>query len=378
MSFLRLKAIIKKEFKHLFRDIRLLMILLLFPVFLLIMFGYAVNFDVRDIKIAIYDQDRSDESNDFIKSLTATDYFILVEYLNEESQVGEMLSNKIAQCVVVIPVDFSNSINRNQQTEIQYLIDGVDGNTANIIQGYVEGATIAYSSKLLATIQELRGMKPYRPVAIEPIFWYNPDLKTTRFLVPGLIGMILVITATVSVSLTLVREREQGTQEQINVSPINSKELLLGKIMPYLFVALVNAAFILLFSYLVFDVYMKGSYSLLFLSTLLFLFACTSMGIFVSSISNSQQIAFTVGTFLSLLPSLILSGFIFQIESMPKIIQILTNITPVKFYINAIRAIMLRGVGISAFWDELIYMSVFALILLVLSSTIYNIKLNRV
>jgi ABC-2 type transport system permease protein len=208
------------------------------------------------------------------------------------------------------------------------------------------------------------------PIKLESRFWFNPELKSSQFLVPGLIAMILIVTAAVTVSLSLVREKERGTIEQINVSSLNTLELLIGKTFPYLLIALINAAFILIAGYILFDVVIKGSYLLLFISTFIFLMASTSLGIFISVVADSQQVAFTAAVFATLLPSLILSGFIFAIENMPGIIQVLTNITPAKFFISAIRAIILRGVGLQAFWQQWIYMLLFTFVFLGLAVVI--------
>ncbi len=374
MNLKRIRAIAKKEFKHLFRDIRMLSILLLFPVFLLGVFGYAVNFDVHHIKIVVYDEENSKISREFINSLTKSTYFDLVGYINSDSQIKEILDEKKAQCVVVIPKDFSRKFYSKQEAKIQYLIDGVDGNTANIIQFYSTAATQSLNAKLTMEVLSRAGIKSYVPIDLRPIFWFNPDLKSTRFFIPGLIAMILIITAAVSVSLSLVREKERGTIEQINVSSIKSSELLIGKTLPYVLLALVNAAMILIAGYILFDVVVKGSYSLLFLSTLIFLIASTSIGILVSVVSDSQQIAFSIATMVTMLPSFILSGFVFPIESMPVIIQVITNITPAKFFINVLRAIVLRGVGVFAIWDQLLYLILYASILLGAAIIIYNKK----
>ncbi len=374
MNLKRIRAIAKKEFKHLFRDIRMLSILLLFPVFLLGVFGYAVNFDVHHIKIVVYDEENSKISREFINSLTKSTYFDLVGYINSDSQIKEILDEKKAQCVVVIPKDLSRKFYSKQEAKIQYLIDGVDGNTANIIQFYSTAATQSLNVKLTTEVLSRAGIKSYVPIDLRPIFWFNPDLKSTRFFIPGLIAMILIITAAVSVSLSLVREKERGTIEQINVSSIKSSELLIGKTLPYVLLALVNAAMILIAGYILFDVVVKGSYSLLFLSTLIFLIASTSIGILVSVVSDSQQIAFSIATMVTMLPSFILSGFVFPIESMPVIIQVITNITPAKFFINVLRAIVLRGVGVFAIWDQLLYLILYASILLGAAIIIYNKK----
>jgi ABC-2 type transport system permease protein len=370
----KLFSVIKKEVRQLKRDHRLLFVLFFFPVMLLVMFGYAVNFDVKNIKLAVFDQDRSDVSREIITSLKSSEYFNIVGYLSSNNDVDKYLDEKKAQVVAVIPNDFSKKLYSGKDVSIQYLIDGVDGNTASIIQNYVNGATFSFSSKFAQEILARNGLKSYKPISIEPVFWYNPSLETTKFLVPGLIAMILIITAVISVSLSLVREKERGTQEQINVSPLSSIDLLLGKVIPYLVIALINAALILFASYLLFGVEVKGSYIQLFITTIIFLFASTTLGIFVSAVSNSQQVAFTLATFVTLLPSLILSGFIFPIDNMPYVIQVFTNITPTKFYLVILRGIMLKGVGIEIFYDQVLYMILFGSLLLLLGSVINKKK----
>lgn len=352
----------------------MLSILLVFPAFLLVVFGYAVNFDVKNISLAVYDQNKTELSRSFYNSLTSSEYFKINHFVESDKEIKKILDEKIAQCVIVIPKDFSQKFNAKQYVKTQVLTDGVDGNTATIIQNYVNGAAASFNSKQTELIAAQKGIKPYIPLDFHPLFWFNKDLKTTRFLIPGLIAMILVIVAVITVSLTLVREKERGTIEQINVSPINTLELLLGKTFPYLILAMFNALFILVVGYLLFDVEVKGSYILLTLTTLLFLFTSTSIGILISTISDSQQIAFTISTFVSLLPSVILSGFIFPIESMPTFIQIITNITPAKFFIKILRAIILRGVGVTAFWDQVVYLFIFAFVMLALASVIYKKK----
>ena len=363
-------AIIKKEVRQLKRDTRLLAVIFSFPAILLIMFGYAVNFDVKNIKIAIYDQDKSVLSRDFINSLNSSEYFNIVEYLNNDNKIDMLLNQKTAQCVVVIPKDFSKKINSNQNTSIQFLIDGVDANTASIIQNYMFAATGIFNQEINSKILARSGLREFTPLSLETQFWFNPDLKTTRYLIPGLIAMILIVTAVITVALSFVREKEKGTMEQLNVSSLKSIELILGKTFPFVIIALVNAGLILLAGYIFFGVEVKGSFLLLFLTTLVFLTASTSLGIFISVVSDSQQVAFTAATFVSLLPSLILSGFVFPIDSMPWLVQIITNITPAKFFIEILRAIILRGVGISAFWDQIVYLLIFITIFVVLASVV--------
>ncbi len=358
--FRRTKAIAKKEFKQLLRDKRLLFVIVFFPLFLLVIFGYAVNFDVKNIQIAVLDKNNSSLSRQFVNSFLSSNYFQLAEQLKNDSEIKPTLDKKHAQVVLVIPEDFSNKIYVHKETaKVQFLIDGVDGNTAIIIKNYVTNASTKFALKLQKDLAGKFGVKLSYPVLLEPIFWFNPDLQTTKFLIPGLIAMILIITAVISVSLSLVKEKELGTIEQINVSSINSFELLLGKSAPYILVAFLDAILILAAGYIFFDVAVKGSFFLLFVSTLIYIMASTSIGILISVVSETQQIAFTMATFATLLPSVILSGFIFPIESMPVIIQYLTNITPAKFFIIVLRAIILRGVGLQAFWMQLGYLLLF-------------------
>lgn len=371
-------AVSRKEVRQLRRDIRLLFVIFFFPAFLLVIFGYAINFDVRHIKLVVYDLEKSELSRSLINSLSSSEYFDIVDFISNSDEANKMLDKKYAQCVLVIPKDFSRKIYSKQNVNLQFLIDGVDGNTAAIIKNYVSMATFNLNNDITQEVFNRLGYHSYRIIEPEPIFWYNPSLQTTRFLVPGLIAMILLVTSVISISLTLVREKERGTIEQLNVSQLSSLNLLLGKILPYLFIAFVNASLILLVSYILFGVEVKGSYIELFLTTILFLFASANLGIFISTLSDSQQVAFSLGTFVSLLPSVILSGFIFPIDNMPWLVQILTNITPAKFYIVMLRNIMLKGVGIETYYLQILYLTVFAIIPLFLSIIINKRKLETV
>ncbi len=365
----RIKAVTKKEIKQLVRDKRMLFVILFFPVFLLGIFGYAVSFDVKNIQLAIYDLDRSPESRELINYLTSSNYFRAVKYISSEKEIKTTLDDKVAQVVLVIPNDFSEKLGKGtENVKIQYLIDGVNGNTATIIYNYVKSATFDFNAKYQRDRLAALGKKAFVPLNLEPLFMFNPELNSTKFLLPGLIAMILIVTATITVSLSLVREKEKGTIEQLEISSLSTVEVLTGKTLPYILIGLLDAVFILVAGNILFDVVVKGNYFILFISTMIFIVASTSMGIFVSVVSDTQQIAFTMATFLSMLPSVILSGFIFPIESMPYIIQLVTNISPAKFFIIILRAIILRGVGPEAFWLQLIYLVLFAVLFLVLAT----------
>ncbi len=367
-------AIAKKEFKHLVRDKRLFGILIFFPVFLLAFFGYAVDFDVKNIDLAVLDLDNSALSRKFINETTSSDYFSDPLYINNASEIKSLLDKKTVAVVITIPENFDFELQKGNKTTIQYLVDGVNANSAIVISNYLEAAIATFNGKFRDDKLKKSGITLKPPVTLSPKFLYNPELRSTLFFIPGLISMILVITAVVSVSLSLVRETERNTIEQIRVSPVSTMSLLVGKILPYLGVAYLNAAMILVVGYFLFGVETMGNYFDLIYTTLIFLFACTSLGYLVSVISANTQIAFTLGTFISLLPSLILSGFIFQIESMPKFIQVMTNITPTKFFNNILRSIILRGTGVETFYKDILALLVYISVVLVLSVGITKIK----
>lgn len=368
--FKRIIAISRKEIRQLKRDTRMLFVLFAFPLLLLVIVGYAISFDVRHIKMAVYDQSKSEISRDFINMLTSSNYFDLIGYINNETKIKKILDTGQAQCVIVLSNDLSPDFYSNREAKIQILIDGVNANTASVISNYLNYATQSFSQKLSQKILAVKGIKSYIPINLEPLFWYNPALDSTYFLIPGLIAMILIITAVISISLSIVREKERGTIEQINVSSLSSIELLTGKTIPYIGISLLISFIVLSTAYILFGMAIKGSLILLFFTTLIFLFAALNFGIFISTISESQQVAFQISTIASLLPAVILSGFIFPIESMPVFIQLLTNITPAKFFIVILRGILLKGVGIEAFWQQIIYLLIFAFFFLTLASII--------
>ncbi len=366
----RILAIARKEVRQLKRDTRMLYVLFVFPFVLLILFGYAINFDVHHIKMVVYDLDKSEYTRDFIDRLTSSNYFELIGHIDSESKIREVLDQGEAQAVLVFPHDFSRNIYSGRQAKIQILVAGIDANTASVISNYMNAATSTFSFKIMEKAFAVRGREAYQPINLEPRFWFNPDLNSTLYLIPGLISMILIMTAVISIAMSIVREKERGTIEQINVSPLSSLELLVGKTIPYSIIALLIASIILFAGYVLFGVTIKGSVFLLFISTFIFLFACLNLGILISSISDSQQVAFQLSALVSLLPSFLLSGFVFPIESMPPVIQVITNITPVKFFIIILRDILLKGVGIEAFWHQLIYLLIFSLFFLTLATLI--------
>ena len=339
----------------------------LVPALLLLLNGYALNFDVQHIKMAVYDQERSTTSREFINSFVTSGYFDYVQALTSSQEATALLDDAKVKCALIIPRDFSNNLLSNQPADIQVLVDGMDANSATTIVGYVQVVSLEYSQNIILKELAKIGRADYIPVQFEARIWYNPELKSAKFLVPGLIGFILAITGVIATSLSIVKEKERNTIEQIDVSPVSAVQLIVGKMIPYAMISLLAAAIVLVAAYFLFDVTIKGNLLLLFGATLLFVIAALSLGLFVSTISDSQQVAFQFASLMSMLPTMILSGFMFPIRSMPLFLQILSNITPAKFYLVILRSIILKGVGFAAFWPQVIYLCVFITIVLAIS-----------
>ncbi len=365
--FRRLRPIIRKEFLQIRRDRRVLAVLTLVPAVMLLINGYALNFDVSHIRMAVVDQERSERTRAYIDAFVTSGYFDLTAYVPTADAASALVDDTRIAMVLVIPPDFSDCILSNRTADVQIIVDGTDSNTASTIVGYAQAVTLDYSRAIILRNLARTGVKSYIPVDADTRIWYNPELKSARFLVPGLIAFILAITAVIATSLSIVREKERNTIEQIDVSPIRSFDLIVGKLVPYVLLSLVAAALVLVAAYFLFGVVVKGSLVYLFGATLLFIIAALSIGLFVSTVADSQQVAFQLAALLSMLPTIILSGFIFPVRGMPWWLQVLSNITPAKFYLVILRSIILKGVGLSAFWDQIVYLLIFTAVLMSVS-----------
>jgi len=365
--FRRLTPIIKKEFLQIRRDKRVLAILTLFPALLMLLNGYALNSDVQHVRMAVCDQEKSHESRDFTDAFVTSGYFDYVAMPGSTTEATAMLNDGDVKLALVIPPDFSHKILSGEQAEIQVLVDGMDANYATTIVGYVQAISLEYSRNIILKNLAKFGRGNYIPVDYEARIWYNPELKSAKFLVPGLIGFVLAITAVIATSLSIVKEKERNTIEQIDVSPISPVELIVGKMIPYVLISLVAAALVLTAGYFLFDVAIKGSLILLFFTTLLFIVAALSIGLYVSAVSETQMVAFQLAALLATLPTMMFSGFMFPIRSMPWWLQIISNMTPAKFYLVILRGIILKGVGLASWWPQVVYLAIFTSVMLFLS-----------
>ena len=377
MRKLNVAPIIKKEFRQIQRDKRALGILIFLPAFLLVMVGYALNFDVKHLSLVVYDQDQSAASRSLVSHLTNSEYIDLAGNVSNEAGIDRVLEDGEARVVLVIPREFSNDLLAGKEAVVQVLIDGSNSNTASIAQGIFALAIQDYSNRFLINWMDLRGRHFTLPINLEPKLWYNPDLKSAQYLIPGLFGLILMIVTVVSTSLSIVKEKEMGTMEQLKTSPLWSYEIILGKTVPYLLISILAATIILVLGWILFDVTVRGNILLLYAAIVLFLMGGLGQGMLISNVAETQQVAFIMSVFSSLLPSFLLSGFVFPIKSMPWVLQVISNVIPPKFFLVIVRSVILKGVGIGAIWEQFLYLLIFALVAIGISSIRLNRKLSQ-
>ena len=353
----RFRAIIKKEFRQIRRDPLSLGLLIFIPALLLVMYGYALSFDVKNIRVAVLDRDQSAASRRLQESLFKNPYFEKAANLTREAEADTVLTRREARAVLVIPNDYAARLARGERAVAQVLVDGADATAAATTVGYLEGLAERLTLQARAEAAQRGGAQTGLPrVNLEPRIWFNPEMQSARFLVPGLIGMLLMLSAVIATSLSIVREKERETMEQITVSPVKPWELILGKTLPYALICLLTMGMILAIGYALFGVVVQGSLMALAASTLVFLFAALGMGILISSVTNSQQVAFQIATLVSLLPSILLSGLIFPIKNMPLAIQGITLAVVPRYFVTALRGIIVKGASWPEVWPELLAM----------------------
>jgi len=362
----KLLAVASKELRQILRDRRSLLILLFVPAFFLLLYGYALNFDIRNVKLAVQDQDRSTKSRELVSSFVNSGYFLLVGYVDSPSELDRLVDEGRVRAILSIPSGFERDLSLRRPVKVQVIIDGDNANTASTVTGYARNLINAYSGAQMASVPRAGLQLP--SISVEPRIWYNPQLRSTLFLVPGLIAYISMITAVVSTALSVVREKERGTMEQVRMAPLSPLPYILGKTLPYLVISFVSAILVILSAMVLFDLPMRGSWLLLCGAIGLFLIGAQAQGLLISTIAETQQVAFQVALLSSLLPTMILSGFIFPITSMPTVVQWITYIVPARYFLVALRAIVLKGADITAFWQEMVALAIFASVATALAS----------
>ncbi len=369
MNPVRLYAIARKELRQLLRDWRTLFILVFLPAILLLVFGYALSFDVRNVPLAVLDQDRTPESREVIRSMLGAESFNLVRTLESDDEVAEVLDGGIADAVVVVPRGFGRKVVGNEGATVQALLDGSNSQSAATTLGYLNAHFNTFAMAVVTEQVERTGMRvPDAPLSAAPRIWYNPELRSSMFLVPGLMVFVLMISATISTALAVVRERERNTIEQVLVSPVRAPELILGKTAPYLLVSLLAAALLVATGWVLFGVAVRGSLLLLAFMSLLFCMSALGQGLFISSVTDSQQVAFFAAVISTLLPTFLLSGFVFPLDSAPVAIQAISYAVPARYFVALVRGVILRGAEIQDIWRPLLSLSIFSVVILGLAS----------
>ena len=361
-----IRALMFKEFRQIRRDRRTLTILLFVPAFFLLIYGYALSFDIRNIPLAVQDNDRSSASREVVSAFVNSGYFDLVAEVLDDREIDRLLDKGTARTVLVIPSRFARDATTGRPTSLQLIINGDNANTATTVVGYGRGLVGAISARYEVEARLASASGPL--LTVEPRVWYNPELRSTLFLVPGLIAYIAMLTAVVSTALSIVREKELGTMEQIRMSPLGPLAYVIGKTVPYFLVSLASAMAIVGAAMLLFDVPMRGSWVSLILSVSLFLVGALAVGVLISTLAETQQVAFQIAVLTSYMPTLMLSGFIFPISSMPTALQVVTYAVPARYFLTILRGIVLKGVGAMQFWQDLAALVVFATVMLGLSS----------
>ena len=348
----RLLALLKKEFIQMRRDRLTLVILLIMPVVQLIIYGFAINTDVKHLKTAVFDQSLSAESRELLNSFTASEYFDLIYIEDSFEDVNRRVDAGDAKVGVIIPPDLEENLKHNRQTPVQVIVDATDSQSA---------ASAIAAAQSIGNVKSQEALQEKYGVRVRA--WYNQDFVTAFYMVPGIIGVVLTMTMVLITSMAIVREKENGTMEQLIVSPLRPWELILGKIIPYIFVGYAQITIALFAGIIVFNVPVRGSITLLYVLSSLFITASLSLGVLISSCSKTQMQAIQMGVFV-LLPSIMLSGFIFPRESMPDFFYYLGNLLPLTYYLQILRGILLKGNGLEIMWPQVMALVIFILLTL--------------
>lgn len=362
----RLLTLVKKEFIQIRRDRRLLPILLILPVMQLIILGYAVSSDIKNLATAVCDLDRSPSSRAFTDRFATSGYFDIRHRLDDERQIKDLMDAGRVRVGIVIPPRFATKLARQETATVQLLLDGSDSNTANVAQGYVTQIVNAEAGRI---ILERLGPKSLLPVGVDATVrvWYNPDLKSVNFMVPGVIALIVTIVTMTMTATAIVKEKERGTIEQLIVSPIHPYQLMLGKAIPFVIIGYADILIVVLAGLFWFRVPIAGSFSLLLILSGLFIMTTLGLGLLISTVSQTQQQAMMLGFFLNP-PLMLLSGFIFPIASMPEPVQYLTYLIPLRYFLVIIRGIFLKGIGLDILWPQAVTLLFFGVGVLTLSA----------
>ena len=370
--------IVIKEFLQLKRDPILLRIVFLAPILQLLLFGYAANMDLNTVHTAIWDQDRTLESRDLIERFQESGYFEIDRYTDNYQQITSDINKGKVLCAIIIPHDFEKDIKTNRPAPVQAIFDGSDGNKTSIALGYIQGIATNYANNILLKAADRTGRKIAVAGSLEPEIrvWYNPDLKTRVFMIPSIMGLILLITTIILMSMAIVKEREIGTLEQLIVTPITPYQLILGKLIPFVILGFIDILLVQTIMVFWFGIAIRGSFFFLLFASFLFVLSTLGIGLFLSTISKTQQQAMMVAQFGIMMPFIYLSGFAFPIENMPKFFQYITYLIPLRYYITILRAVILKGAPFSDLIPETLMLLIMGILILFASARRFKKRLS--
>ena len=361
--------IVRKEFIQFRRDHKMFGISFVAPVFQLLILGYAATLDVKNIPTVICDQDRSAASRELIRKFASSEYFDIVEYLAQPNDIDKAIDDGDASLAIVIPPDFEHKMTSGESAPLQIIADGSESNSAGIGMSYVSMIVSQYSENVVIQSFTRRGLGSSIPARVKAQVrvWYNPELRSRNFMVPGVLALLLMVMTMILTSLAIVKEKETGKMEQLVVTPIKPYELMIGKLAPFLLIGIIDVILVVLFTTVVFDLPVKGSFWLLMGLCLIFLMTTLGLGLFVSTISRTQQQAMLTAIFFFMLPMIFFSGFVFPISNMPQIIQYVTYLIPLRYFFVIVRGLFLKGVGLDTLWPQALALLAFGILILSMS-----------
>ena len=373
MNLVNVKAIARKEFYHLLRDFRSLYMAFLMPLLLILMFGYALSLDVDNVSVVVVDHDKTLLTRDFLTKLDASPYFNITAYPNDASEAATYLDKGSATIALVFPPGWTDNIKSDSDSPLQVLMDGADPNYATISKGYIESFVEVYNNSLLGDYLNRMGMNKIKPPVNAKIrIWFNEELESSNFIVPGIIAIIIMIVGVILTSLVIAREYENGTMETIRSLPIKAEEFFLGKAIPYYFIGFADVLVAVLMGQILFGVVIKGSFILMLIASTLYLMVALSMGLFISVAVKSQLVANQIAILTSYLPALMLSDFVFPIENMPVMLRNISRIVPAKYFIDILNGLYLRNIGLSYIWKD--YMILLIMFFIFFALTLKKLK----
>lgn len=377
MNLMRVKAVAVKEFIHILRDPRSLGLAIFIPMLMLLLFGYALSLDVDKVPLVVWDQDKSPVSRDFISRFDGSPYFALRSYVDGYHAAEASIDRGDAMVALIIPTDFSGSVGKTGKGEAQLILDGSDSNTATIASGYADMITSMWSEEIVLKKIQKSGLQKKRPVVeLKPRVWFNYDLESRNYIIPGLIAVIMTVISALLTALTVAREWEQGTMEQLISTPVKSHELIFGKLFPYFVIGMTDVLIAVVLGEFMFHVPMRGSLFMLFTLSAVFLAGALSLGILISIVAKNQFFASQIAMILTFLPSFLLSGFMSAISNMPVPLQILTHIIPARYFVTILKGVYLKGAGVWILATEISLITVFCIVVIILANKKFKKKLG--